>query len=178
MLECGLGSQRTAPCRPPYLDLGCVPCLISTVLLVGSVGSVASPSTAWAAVYECVDAAGKPVLTNRPSQLKNCHLLSGRPDAALTPPEESTPPQASPPPISSDRPSPPPYAPFMPPNEPKDAQGESFGVLPPPNPGASPSPSPPCARGLNPLNPLSTPPCVQPDQSRSQPQGATPALAP
>jgi hypothetical protein len=172
-MEGGSARQRTTPGRPPP---SCVPCLVSTVLLLGSVVGVESPSPAWAVVYECQDTTGKTVLTDRPRGLHNCEMRTKGTASAVTPPDASPTPQVSPPPISSDRPFPPPYAP-LPPTLPTDTQGASIDSLPAPNPRASPSPLAPCARGLNPLNPLSTPPCVQSDQSEAQPPGAAPALA-
>lgn len=147
--------QRTTPRRPPP---SCVPCLISTMLLWSSVVSVESPSLAWAAVYECRDATGKTVLTDRPRSLHNCEMRSKGTASALTPP------------ISSDRPSPPPNSP-LPPTLPPEYQETSIDSLSAPNPRASSSPSTsaPCARGFNPLNPLSAPPCVQSDQPGAQP---------
>ena len=146
---------RTTPRRPPS---SCVPCLLSTVFLWGSVVSVEFPSFAWAAVYECRDATGKTVLTDRPRSLRNCEMRSKGTASALTPP------------ISSDRPSPPPNSP-LPPTLPPEYEETSIDSLSAPNPRSlsSPSPSAPCARGLNPLNPLSAPPCVQSDQPGVQP---------
>jgi hypothetical protein len=177
VMEYGSGRQGMDHHR---IHHGCMPCIVSMMLFLSSVVSVGSPYLTWAAVYQCLDAAGKPVLTNRPAQLHNCHVLSEGTASALTPLEASTPSQVSPPPIRSDRPSPPPYVPFMPPDLPTDIQGASIGSLPAPNPEASslPSPPPPCARGLNPLNPLSTPPCVRSDQSGAPPPVAAPAPSP
>jgi hypothetical protein len=177
VMECGSGRQGTEHHR---IHPGCMPCIISMVLFLSSVVSVESPYLTWAAVYQCLDAAGKPLLTNRPAQLHSCHMLNDGTASALTLHGPSTPPQVSPPPIRSDRPSPPPYVPLMPPDLPTDIQGESIGSLPAQNPGASslPSSPPPCARGLNPLNPLSTPPCVGSDQSGAPPPGAAPAPSP
>ena len=174
LMDCGSARQGTEP-RRTYP--GCVHCLVWMVLLLCSVVTVDSPDPTWAAVYECLDAAGKTVLTNRPSQLHNCHVLSEETASDPTPPAAGTTPQVSAPPISSDMPSAPPYAPPMPPNRPADTQGSSIGSSPVPNPGASPSPSPPqpCSRGLNPFNPLSAPPCVRSDQSGTNPAGAAPA---
>lgn len=174
LMECGSARQGT---EPGGTHPGCVHCLASLVLLLSSVASVDSPSPTWAAIYQCLDVAGKPVLTDRPSQLHNCHVLSEATASAPTPRALSTTPQVSTPPISSDIPPAPLYAPPLPPNRPADTPGASIGSLPAPNPGASSSPSPPqpCARGLNPLNPLSAPPCVRSDQSGAKPPEAEPA---
>lgn len=166
----GTESHRTHP--------RCIHCLVPMVLLLSCVVSMEAPPFTWAATYQCVDKTGKTMLTNRPSELHSCHMLSEGTASALTPHEASMLPQVSPPPISSEIPSLPPYAPPMSPNWSTDSQGASTGSLPAPSPGAlsSPSPPPPCFRGLNPLNPLSTPPCVRPDQSEPQPPKA--ALVP
>jgi len=169
-MECESDRQGTEHHRT---HSGCIYCSVSMVLFLTSVVSVVSPHLTWAAVYECLDAAGKPLLTNRPAELHHCHMLSEVTVPHLTPPDVSTPPQVSPPP------SPPSYVPNDPPmpwNPPTD--GASTGTLPAPYPGAQSSPSPPCARGLNPLNPLSTPPCVEYDQLGAQPPGAVPAPSP
>jgi hypothetical protein len=169
-MEGGSARQRTMPCRPPPCSVGG---LISAVLLLGSVVSVESPSPAWAAIYECRDATGKTVLTDRPKGLHNCEMRSKGTASALTPSDASPTPQVSPPPISSDRPSPPPDAP-LPPPLPTDTQGASIGSHPAPNPGTSSSSSSPqpCSLGLNSLNPMSGPPCVPSNQSGTQPSGA------
>lgn len=145
-----LARQRTIPRRPPP---SYVPWLVSTVLLWGNVISVEPLSLAWAAVYECRDATGKTVLTDRPRSSHNCKMRSKGTPSALTSP------------ISSDRSFP------LPPAMPPEYQETSIDTLSTPNPRASslPSPSTPCARGFNPLNPLSAPPCVQSDQPGAQP---------
>ena len=167
-MECGLPRQGKGP-HP--IHPGRVHHHVSMALILSSVVSGNSPYPTWAEVYQCFDATGKTVLTNRSLQLHNCHVLSEGTASALTPREASTSPQVS---------SPPQYVPFMPPNLPTDVQGALIGSLPAPNLGASSSSSPPapCARGLNPLNPLSTPPCFRSDQPRAQPPGGAPAPSP
>src|ERR1041384_2312641 len=124
-------------------------CIVSTVLLLSSVLYMEFPSLAWAAVYKCRDAAGEPILTNRPARLHDCQMLSeDAPDLKL------------------------PVAP-MPLNQQAD-QGASFDSRPAPNPGAPSSPLPPGAGSTNPFDPPRTPPCVRPDQSGAQPPEATP----
>jgi len=172
VMECESDRQGTEHHRT---HSGCMHCSVLMVLFLTSVVSVVSPHLTWAAVYKCLDAAGKPLLTNRPAALHHCHMLSEATTPHLTSPDVSTPQQVSPPP------SPPSYVPNDPPmpwNPPTD--GASTGSLPAPYPGAqsSPFPSPPCARGLNPLNPLSTPPCVESDQLGAQPPGAASAPSP
>jgi hypothetical protein len=145
--------------------------IVSIVLLLSGLVSVESPSLTWAAVYECLDVRGKPLLTNRTSHLHNCHMLSEETTSAQTPSGVSPPPEVSPTPISSDRPSPPSYVPPMPPplNLPTD-HGASAGSLSASNQGEQSLPSPPCAHRLNPLNPLNAPPCVRSDHSEAQSQ--------
>lgn len=148
VMECESGHQSTERHRA---HPRCMYCMVSLVLLLGSVVSVESPRLTWAAVYECVDAEGKPVLTNKPAQLHKCHMLSEGTDSELMPSEASTPPQMSPPPTRPDRPPRPSHVPPIPSNQPT-----------------------PCVPGINPLNPLSAPPCVQSDQSEAQPPQPAP----
>ena len=168
----GTEHHRTRP--------GSIHCLASMMLMLNSVVSLASPYPTWAAVYQCRDAAGKNVLTNRPSQLNNCHVLIEETASTPTPAAAITTPQILPPPMNSDIPPTPPTAPPLPPNRQVDTQGSSSGSLPPANPGASSSRSPvqPCSRGLNPINPLSAPPCTRSDQSGTNSPGAAPAPSP
>jgi hypothetical protein len=162
--------QQTYPFR--------IQCLVALMLLLSEVYGFA-PLLAWAAVYECFDAAGKVVLTNRPAQLHRCHVVSGNTASALAPPEAQMLPQGSRPPTGADKPSPPPYVP-LPADKPTELQGASIGASPAPNsgPSSSPPPNPPCARAFNPLNPLSAPPCVRSNQSGAQSPGAVPAPSP
>jgi len=151
-MECESGRQgreyhRTHP--------DCPRCMMSLALLLSSVISVLSPRLTWGAVYECVDAGEKPVLTNKPGQLHNCHVLSEGTDSEVTPSEANTTPQVSPAPIRPDKPFPPSHVPPMPSNPPT-----------------------PCAPGINPLNPLSTPPCVRSDPSEAQPPQPAQTLSP
>ena len=156
VMEYESGRQRTEHHRT---HPGCIHGMVSLVLLLISVVSGASPHLTWAAVYECLDAGGKPLLTNQPAELHNCRMLSEGTDSKQKPeqepPEVSTPPQVSLPPSIHDRPFPPSHVPSIPPNLP-----------------------PPCAPGLNILSPLSTPPCVRSDQSGAQPPEAAPTPSP
>lgn len=148
MMKCESGRQSTEHHRTHPSSMYC---MVSLVLTLGSVVSVGSPHLTWAAVYECVDAGGKSVLTNKPAQLHSCHMLSEGIDSELTPSEASTLPQVSPPPMRPDRSSRPSHIPPMPLNQPT-----------------------PCVPGINPLNPLSAPPCVQSDQSEAPPPQPAP----
>jgi hypothetical protein len=152
VMECESGRQGTEYHRT---NPGCVCCMVSLVLLLSSMISVESTCRTWAAVYECVDAGGKPVLTNKPAQLHTCRMLNEGTDSELTPSEASTPPQELSPPIRADRPTRPSHVPPMPSNLPT-----------------------PCPPGLNPLNPLSAPPCVRSNQSGAQPPQPDPAPSP
>jgi hypothetical protein len=152
VMECESGRQGTEHHRT---HPGCIHCMVSSVvLLLSSVVSVAAPQPTRAAVYECLDAGGKPLLTNQPAQLHNCRMLSEGTHSEQKPSEVSTPPPVSPPPIISDDYTPS-HVPSMPPNLPT-----------------------PCARGVNPLNPLSTPPCIRSDQSGAQPPEVAPPPSP
>ena len=137
------------------------------VFFLISATGVDSPYPTWGAIYQCRDSVGEIVLTDRPSQLRNCRVLIEGTAPAPTPHASATTLEGSVPPITSERSPIPSHASDIPPNESPDRASD---WLPPPNPaGASTPPSPPCSTGLNPLNPLSTPPCARPDQS-----GATP----
>jgi len=164
-MMCSTAGHGTGPPRQP--PPGTVRGIVWMVLLLSSVVIVDAPYSTWAAVHQCQDAAGKSVLTNRPSQLRNCHVFIEENALSPMPPAASTTPQVSASPLNSDTSLAPSYTPPMPPNRPVDTQGASMNSLPAPNQGASSSLSPPqpCSRGLNPLNPLSSPPCVQKDQS-------------
>ena len=141
--------QRTTPAQPPASRVGW---FISTVILWGSVVSVESPSAALAAIYECRDATGKTVVTDRPKGLHNCEMRSKGTASARPPSDASPTPQVIHPPIDSDEP-------FLPIDDP----------LPPPL--HTPQP---CSLALNPLNPMSGPPCVPSNQSGTPPSGAPP----
>ena len=73
---------------------------------------------AWGAVYECLAAEGKPVLTNKPAQFHDCRLLSEGTYPEQKPSEVSSPSQESPPSIRPDEPYPMPDAPYPPPHAP------------------------------------------------------------
>jgi hypothetical protein len=164
-MEYGSASERTEPRQP---HPGYARCIVSSVILLSSVASVDSPYPTWAAVYQCLDAAGKTVLTDRPTGLHSCHVLSEGTASAPMPPGPNALPQL-----------PPQNALPIPSHQPPDSPGPPIGPLPPPNPAAPSSPpsAQPCHRGVNPLNPLTTPPCTQSDQSGARPPGpeATPA---
>jgi hypothetical protein len=137
-MGCESGRRRTKHRR---IHHGRMSCMVLSVVLLSSL-CPESPSLTWAAVYECVDAGGKSLLTNKPAQLHNCHMLSEGTISELAPAEAGTSPQMSPSPRNADAPE----VAYMPSDPPT-----------------------PCARGINPLNPLSNPPCTQP------PEGVPPA---
>lgn len=153
MMKCETGRQKTTHHRSrPSRIYG----MVSLAVLLGSVVDIEFPHLTWAAVYECVDAGGKSVLTNKPAQLHNCHMLSEDTNSELTPSEASTPPEVSPPSIRPERPPRPSRIPSLPPSN---------------------VPTP-CASGINPLNPLSSPPCVHSGQSEGQPPQSAPTPPP
>src|SRR5262249_58019297 len=96
------------PCRIPRR---CLFRLVSTVIILNSVANLNLLSPTWAEVYQCRDAAGKPVLTNRLEGLNHCRLLSSEANPVATPPALNLPPQGPIPPINSDVSPPPPSAP-------------------------------------------------------------------
>jgi len=172
-MECGSDRQGTdlPHHRGPMQHLA-LASLISSILFC-----VSSPEPIEAAVYECLDAAGKTVITNRQSDLHNCRLLSEGADQTVTPPAPSVTPQVSPPALSPDSPPAPPLVPpVIPPVRQPDTRSSLPGLPPPVSaPGMSPAPAQPCSSGLNPLNPLTGPPCATLDQSGTKPSGAAPA---
>jgi hypothetical protein len=178
-MECGSGKQMT---EPRHAHHGWIRCMASMVLFFSSLAGVDSPYPAEAAVYQCRDKAGRTVLTNRPSQLRNCHVISEGTTPPATSSASTKSPQGLPPPIISEGSPAPPYYddPPMTPDQPPDIEGSPFHSLPEPDPAmsSSTSPSEPCTRGLNPFNPLSAPPCVQSDPSGTNPPEAVPDPVP
>ena len=142
--------HRREPCRIPHR---CLFRLVSTVIILNGVANMNLLPPTWAEVYQCRDAAGKPVLTNRLDGLNHCRLLSRDANPVANPPALNQPPQGPIPPINSDV-SPPPAANL---------------AAPPSIPSAQP-----CLRGVNPLNPLTAPPCIRSDQSEVKPPGTVP----
>ena len=126
--------------------------ILVAILCFALAACVESPSPALAAIYECRDATGKTVVTDSPKGLHNCEMRSKGTASTLTPSDASPTPQVLLPPIGSDQPSPPTDDPLPPPLH---------------------TPQP-CSLDLNPLNPMSGPPCVPSKQSRTQPYGAPP----
>ena len=165
--------HRRELCRIPHR---CLFRLVSTVIILNSVPNMNLLPPTWAEVYQCRDAAGKPVLTNRLEGLNHCRLLSRDANPVANPPALNQPPQGPIPPINSDVSAPPPSAPPIPTNQPTDTRGPSAGSPPAANLAAPPStPSAqPCLRGVNPLNPLTAPPCIRSDQSEVKPPGTIP----
>jgi hypothetical protein len=151
--------------------------LIPLVLFLSGMAGLHFPDPTWATVYECVDAAGKTVLTNRQSGFRKCRALTD-----MTQPEHgssrvSPPMTEANPPIDSDLAPPLSENPSLPRHRPADRHDSSMTVPSAPNSdgSSSPSPSQPCQRGLNPLNPLLSPPCPQSEQSGASPSGTAPA---
>ena len=132
--------------------------VVSLVLLLTNVSWLAFPTSIWASVYKCVDQSGRTVLTNRKTEFQNCQVIlesatgesksgaSKKPKPVSEPMAEG----AIPPFVDT---SPPPNA-F--PNEPWMYS----------SPGSTSS-AQPCAPGVNPLNPMSTPPCTPTDDAPS-----------
>ena len=148
--------------------------VVPMVFLLSGLVVVGSSYSTWAAVYQCLNAAGKTVLSNKQSELHKCRVLSAETTPVSTPPASMTP-QGSTPAVNSEIPPAPPVPP-MTVNRPGDFQDAAIRSQPPPNPAASSSPAPlrRCAHGLNPLNPLSSQPCVGSDQSGAKPSEAAP----
>lgn len=163
----GTKSHRTAP--------GSVYRLVPIVFLFSTAAAVGSPYPAPAAVYQCLDEAGKTVLSNRQSRLHHCQVISEDPAPPATPNAGMTP-QGSTPPVTSETPLAQPYTPSVPTERPGDGRDSSVSELPVPNRTVPSSPSrlQPCSQGLNPLNPLNNPPCAGLDQPGAQPSGTVP----
>ncbi len=140
-----------------------------TLTVVGA--AIGSAYVAHAGLYECRDSSGAPIYTDSPAQLDRCQpvanggtsrlgLVGGTAPSAPQMPEpvNSFPPPETPSPMS---PHPGPAA-----------------VAPPPGglAGGS-SEEPPCMPGINPLNPLSGPPCNSPAQTSPQTQGVFPTTS-
>ena len=135
-----------------------------TVLLTSGIWAQL-PSAIWASVYQCVDHAGRQILTNRTAGLRNCHVLlesatgeskpgaGKKPKASNQPTDDGT----SPPYIDT----PPPATVF--PNDPPMPWMNT-------SPGDTSS-AQPCAPGFNPLNPMSTAPCAQADDPHASGPG-------
>ena len=157
------GHRRIAKCPRPAP--GNVHRLVSMVLQLACIGLLGCPYPAGAAVYECLDRAGKTVLSNKQSGLHHCRVLSEDHAPASPPPNAGMTPPGSSPPMNSEIPSAPPSVPPMPPDQPAGMQESSNVTAPAP----SSSQLRPCSYGMNPLNPLSNLPCVQSDQSGAVP---------
>ncbi len=112
--ECGpVGIRRVSidgrKNRGGHVRHPCMPCIISFVLLLSNIVDMESPPLTWAAVYECVDAGGKSLLTNRPARLHDCRILSEEIVPNVPPSETSPLPEPSPPsqvPLPSNLPTP------------------------------------------------------------------------
>ncbi len=130
--------------------------IVPMMLLLGSLAGLAFPQHAKAAVYECMDAAGKPILTNKPANLRKCHIVSGE--------------------VAPD-----PIPPVRPPPSSQESDYEPSSDPPPvPNPDASSSPSTlqPCDHVMDPPSPLAAPPCIPSGQSGAQPPRGVPTPSP
>lgn len=152
--------------------------LIPMALLLCCMVGLDSSDPIWAAVYKCVDAAGKTVLTNRQSGFRNCRALTDMTQSQHASPGTGPTTTEADPSIDSEIPPPLSDNPPLPRHRPADRQNSSMSMPPSPNPdGSSSQPPPqPCHRGLNPLNPLVSPPCSQSEQSGADPSSAAPAL--
>jgi hypothetical protein len=120
--------------------------VLSTIIIMALSAGVTHLSVA--AVYECRDAAGKSVLTNRQVGLHSCRSIIKEAVSLPTSPESNMTPEQ-------------PSATVIP-NESSDAHYPST-ELPTWNPNEGPD-SPPqphssCRQGVNPLNPLIATPC-------------------
>ncbi len=131
-------------------------------LLLNSTIWISLPSSTWASVYKCIDQRGRSVLTNRKAGFQSCRVIledaagESKSGAGQKPKGLSQPTDDEMTPSVTDTPPPPTVFPNEPPMPWMNA----------PSSGGSSS-SQPCAPGFNPLSPMSTPPCVQSDESSS-----------
>lgn len=130
-------------------------------LLLTSEVWLSVPSSTWASVYTCIDQTGRTVLTNRKAGFKNCRIILQDATGESKSGTGKTPKNIS--------------------HPTNDEMTSSFtNTSPPPNmfpndplmpwtsaPPTEAAPSQPCTPGFNPLNPISTAPCVQSDESQS-----------
>jgi hypothetical protein len=152
-MENGIGRSGIERYR---ISPGSLHWIVPMMLLPGSLAGLAFPQHVRPAVYECIDAAGKPILTNKPANLHKCHMISG---------------EVAPDPIPLVRP---------PPANQESNYEPSSDSPPVPNPGASSSPSTlqPCDSEMDPASPLGAPPCIPSGQSGAQPPREVPTPSP
>ena len=120
-----------------------------------------------AGLYECRDASGAPIYTDSPAQLERCQPVANGGTSRLglvggaspATPQTSEPVNSFPPPVAPSPMSPDPGSPAITPSG-----GLAGGT----------SEEPPCMPGINPLNPLSAPPCNRPAEIVPQTMMAPP----
>ena len=153
--------------------------LVAVGLVSSSMVGPGWPNSSGATVYRCLDRTGKTVLSNRQSELHDCHVLIEETGPRSKSPAGNTTRQGSTPPLNSEIPTAPSRFEATPPYQPPDEQNSPIGVLPAPNHDtpATPPQVQPCSYGLNPLNPLSNVPCAQSDRSGEGPSEAAPIPA-
>ena len=165
-------SSATRGTEPHWTALLTAQSLV-TVLLLSTGGAILAALSAEATVYQCLDRAGRTVLANKQSGLRDCHVfIAGTPPPATSPGAEPAPQD----PALSPEPE------MFPPFRPRPLPPDQVPAQDPPIPASpaydqassSPSHGPPCSPSLNPLNPLSRPPCTRSDQ----PGGHPPEQAP
>jgi hypothetical protein len=135
--------------------------VVSTIILLAIMASMTHLSLA--VVYECRDARGKSVLTNRQVGLHSCRSIIKEATPVPTSPAANNSPQQ-------------PLATAIP-NESSHAADPStvFPSLPNDGPDSAPPAHSSCRSEVNPLNPLIATPCAQPDPS---PQSFNPMSRP
>jgi len=129
------------------------------VMIAGFLLLVMLPASTFGGLFECTDASGGRVFTDRPAQLRHCAPLSVNstpasspaPQASAARPYQETLPMAiDPPPMPFSGQSDPAPQPIVTPEQPPTADQ-------------------PCMPGYNPLNPLAAPPCFQQAQPPTSP---------
>jgi hypothetical protein len=130
------------------------------------------PATSWATLYQCTDASGAQIFTDSLTQLEKCTPM--KPSIAAEPPSRSTPPKRAPRTSRSQQVRPAPPAQRTQPSPERKVrprrQGETQSMFrsrrATPQSGApsgkQPEAAQRCANPINPLNPLLSIPCGQP----------------
>ena len=126
--------------------------VVSTIILFAIMASMTHLSLA--VVYECRDARGKSVLTNRQVGLHSCRSIIKEATPVPTSPASNNSPQQ---PLATAIPNESSHAP--------DDPSTVFPSLPNDGPDSAPPAPSSCRQEVNPLNPLIATPCAQPDPS-------------
>ena len=109
------------------------------------------PAASWATLYQCTDASGAQIFTDSPTQLEKCTPM--KPSIAAKPPSRSSPPKRAPRTRRSQQVRPAPPAQRTQPSAERKVRPRR----------KQPEAAQRCANPINPLNPLLSIPCGQPE---------------